>query len=90
MALVSHTMELSKSIIHVRQTGNWDCGIACVQMILGENVKLPPQAPRSAWTIELAYLLHSYDVKFHYTTITLGANVDYSDMVRFVKHKPGD
>ena len=83
-------MELSKSIIHVRQTGNWDCGIACVQMILGERVKLPPQAPRSTWTIDLAHLLHGYDVKFHYTTITFGANVDYSDMVRCCECKPSN
>ena len=75
-------MELQKVITHVRQTGDWDCGIACVQMIVAGKASLPPQTQRSVWTIDLAYLLHNCGVKFHYTTITLGANMDYSNVVR--------
>lgn len=75
---------LASSITHVRQIGDWDCGVACVQMIIGKSRSLPSswQTARSVWTIDLAYLLRSFDVKFRYTTITLGANMDYSGVVR--------
>ncbi|XP_064110013.1 protein GUCD1-like isoform X1 [Macrobrachium nipponense] len=77
------------SIDHVQQRHNWDCGLACVMMIL------PPQArdlfsaklyqiceeegfDRSTWSIDLAYLLQRFGIKHRYVTVTIGVDPGFS------------
>ncbi|KAM0953385.1 putative guanylate cyclase [Dioscorea sansibarensis] len=76
----------SVDVPHVRQLFNWDCGLACVLMVLRtlgsthcgvqDLEKLCPTT--SIWTVDLAYLLHEYSVNFSFFTVTLGANPEYS------------
>ena len=56
---------------HVSQCSNWDCGVACVQMVLrglsreGERSSLlAALGTRSVWTIDLAMLLHRFGVRY--------------------------
>ncbi|KAI9100620.1 Guanylylate cyclase-domain-containing protein [Phlyctochytrium arcticum] len=73
------------SVPHVRQMASWDCGLACISMILlalgmehsllglGEDV-----ASESVWTIDMAYLLQKFGVKdFTYYTSYIGVNWQY-------------
>lgn len=73
---------------HQKQKFNWDCGIACVLMVLPpekrdhllenfENVCREEGFGRSTWTIDLCYLLLRYKVQHNYLTQTLGVNPDY-------------
>mmetsp|Transcript_34490 Transcript_34490/g.46615 ORF Transcript_34490/g.46615 Transcript_34490/m.46615 type:complete len:311 (-) Transcript_34490:311-1243(-) len=76
------------NIPHVRQRHNWDCGVACVRMILS-YLDHPVSQERimgaigtsSVWTIDLAYALRQFvpDLEFIYGTITIGVEESYSD-----------
>ncbi|XP_074574091.1 guanylyl cyclase 1 isoform X1 [Curcuma longa] len=76
----------SVDVPHMRQRFDWDCGLACVLMVL-RTVGLEQFDIRdlekicgttSIWTVDLAYLLHKFSVKFSFLTVTLGANPEYS------------
>ncbi len=36
------------------------------------------------WTIDIAWLLHHHNIPFSFSTLTLGASSDYSDIVSFL------
>ncbi|TPX34067.1 hypothetical protein SmJEL517_g03252 [Synchytrium microbalum] len=74
---------------HIRQTSAWDCGVACVAMVLsavGKTSKehggvvrldelLSACPSTSIWTIDLAYLMRYYGVEdFTYYTSYIGVN----------------
>ena len=69
-------------IPHIQQTNAWDCGLACIAMIL--TAFSQPQSPihlahlvpsRSIWTIDLAYLLKHHQIPdFTYYTSYIGVN----------------
>lgn len=66
---------------HVLQKYDWDCGIACVEMVLrGFGYQQPPMDLRSilntdsVWTIHLAHLLHDLHVPSTYLTQSLHGN----------------
>ncbi|KAF0923968.1 hypothetical protein E2562_007790 [Oryza meyeriana var. granulata] len=72
---------------HVQQAFTWDCGLACVLMVLrtlgidccdgiADLEKLCRTT--SIWTVDLAYLLNKFSVCFSFLTVTLGANPQYS------------
>lgn len=72
---------------HVQQAFTWDCGLACVLMVLrtlgvdccdgiADLGKLCHTT--SIWTVDLAYLLHKFRVSFSFFTVTIGANPQYS------------
>lgn len=71
---------------HVRQLFSWDCGLACVSMVLTaigvgdfDIHRLADLcSTTSIWTVDLAYLLHKFSVSFSFFTVTLGANPSYS------------
>ncbi|BAB10798.1 unnamed protein product [Arabidopsis thaliana] len=71
---------------HVHQLASWDCGLACVLMVLRASgiasCTLEDLAEicstNSIWTVDLAYLLQKFCVEFSYYTITFGANPNYS------------
>nr|ADJ94125.1 guanylyl cyclase [Hippeastrum hybrid cultivar] len=71
---------------HVQQMFSWDCGLACVSMVLMTlsvgDYDIQQLAElcntTSIWTVDLAYLLHKFSVNFSFFTVTLGANPNYS------------
>jgi len=77
----------SIDVPHVQQAFTWDCGLACVLMVLrtlgvdccdgiAHLEKLC--STTSVWTVDLAYLLHKFSVVFSFFTVTIGANPQYS------------
>jgi len=87
-----------KPVPHVRQAFNWDCGIACVLMIvrsLGlKHVDLrylrDVCGTTSIWTIDLAHLLRHFDLRVKFYTVTLGANPAYADEKFYKEHMHED
>ncbi|CAN6328030.1 unnamed protein product [Urochloa humidicola] len=72
---------------HVQQAFTWDCGLACVLMVLRtlgvdccDGIADLERLCRttSIWTVDLAYLLNKFAVSFSFFTVTLGANPQYS------------
>ncbi|CAM9936846.1 unnamed protein product, partial [Choristocarpus tenellus] len=70
---------------HISQSCRWDCGVACVQMVLaglGRHVErsslLASLGTRSIWTVDLAMLLHRLGIRFMYCTRTVGVTEGYS------------
>ncbi|CAN6471538.1 unnamed protein product [Victoria cruziana] len=71
---------------HVRQLCAWDCGLACVLMVLrtvgiehGDIHSLAELCrTTSIWTVDLAHLLHRFSVRFSFLTVTLGANPEFA------------
>ncbi|XP_048495520.1 guanylyl cyclase 1 isoform X2 [Beta vulgaris subsp. vulgaris] len=88
--IIDHDVVLPRlrfiEVPHVKQLSNWDCGLACVLMVLQtigiNNCSLHALEDlcdtRSIWTVDLAYLLQSFSVVFSYFTVTLGANPNFS------------
>jgi Guanylylate cyclase len=69
---------------HYRQRTTWDCGVACVQMVLAglhcscdREQLLRSLATSSVWTIDLALLLHECGVHFEFCTKTVGCKAAY-------------
>lgn len=65
------------------QQNNWDCGISCIAMVLSddklayfnkhkEDIITEEGIEFNTWTIDLAYLLKKFDLKFKYYTSTIG------------------
>ncbi|ORZ08717.1 Guanylyl cyclase [Absidia repens] len=74
------------AVPHIMQNTNWDCGLACVAMLLkGMNMtvsleELTKQCQvESIWTIDLAFLLHRYIHEFTYYTSYIGSRKEYQD-----------
>ncbi|CAG0887789.1 unnamed protein product [Darwinula stevensoni] len=74
---------------HVQQRLHWDCGLACVAMVLPDDKRdqflanLPAICHEegfgeSTWSIDLAYLLSRVSVPHVYCTITFGVNPGHS------------
>jgi len=78
---------VGRHIPHVKQTFNWDCGLACTEMALRalgvrktecSLPKLREQVPAtSIWTVDLAYVLRDFGIRFRYLTKTLGVDPSY-------------
>jgi len=78
-----------RTIPHVRQSFNWDCGFACTEMVLralgvpAAECSLPQlrsvvgPSSTSIWTVDLAYALHAFGVRFRFLTATLGVDPAY-------------
>ncbi|OVA17746.1 Guanylyl cyclase [Macleaya cordata] len=90
----SHFVEVP----HIGQLCSWDCGLACVLMVLrtigidhcdihtlGELC-----STTSIWTVDLAYLLEKFSVRFSFFTVTVGANPDYSVETFYKEQLPND
>ncbi|KAL5647921.1 hypothetical protein ACJX0J_042276, partial [Zea mays] len=80
-------LEAPKPVPHVQQAFKWDCGLACVLMVLRtlgidccDGIADLERLCRttSIWTVDLAYLLNKFSVSFSFCTVTLGANPQYS------------
>ncbi|KAL1526872.1 hypothetical protein AB1Y20_015563 [Prymnesium parvum] len=76
-----------RRVQHVQQAFNWDCGLACTEMVLRalgvskadcSLEKLQKFVPStSVWTIDLAYALAGFGIKFRFLTTTLGVDPTY-------------
>jgi hypothetical protein len=85
---------------HVRQAFNWDCGLACVLMVLQaaapkaagmDLATLRQYCPTtSIWTIDLAHLLRRFGMEVVFCTITLGANPAFSSEAFYAENMPED
>ena len=75
---------------HVVQKFDWDCGIACIQMILlklgqiFDDSALYDLLPtlgigESVWTIDLANILRHLNIDCVYYTVTCGVDPGYKD-----------
>ncbi|GKV28361.1 hypothetical protein SLEP1_g37431 [Rubroshorea leprosula] len=92
--LPSHFVEVP----HIKQLFSWDCGLACVLMVLtaiGINDYSIQDlaelcATTSIWTVDLAYLLQKFSVSFCYFTVTFGANPNYSIETFYKEQLPND
>ncbi|KAK7379325.1 hypothetical protein VNO80_04783 [Phaseolus coccineus] len=92
--LCSHFPEVP----HVNQIYTWDCGLACVLMVLKtigvNNYDIQALAElcctNSIWTVDLAYLLQRFSVAFSYFTVTFGANPNYCIESFYKEELPND
>ncbi|XP_012088292.1 guanylyl cyclase 1 isoform X2 [Jatropha curcas] len=83
---------------HISQMHSWDCGLACVLMVLNtigiNNCSIQALAElcctTSIWTVDLAYLLQKFSVRFSYFTVTIGANPNYSAETFYKEQLPTD
>ena len=84
----SSSNSIAMLVPHVEQQEDWDCGLACVGMVLSA-LGLPLEAttqPRlrmrlsssEVWTIDLAYLLSDFGVDAEYCTATCPDVAGYS------------
>uniref|UniRef100_A0A1D1ZJF3 Uncharacterized protein C22orf13 n=1 Tax=Anthurium amnicola TaxID=1678845 RepID=A0A1D1ZJF3_9ARAE len=83
---VSSSRSRFVDVPHVRQICNWDCGLACVLMVL-RTFGIDDRSihdleelcsTTSIWTVDLAYLLQKFSITFSFFTVTLGANPEFS------------
>ncbi|XP_059666339.1 guanylyl cyclase 1 isoform X2 [Cornus florida] len=90
----SHFVEVP----HINQLQTWDCGLACVLMVLRtlgiNNCNIQELGDlcctTSIWTVDLAYLLQRFSVNFSYFTVTLGANPNFSVESFYKEQLPND
>ncbi|CAA3022354.1 Hypothetical predicted protein [Olea europaea subsp. europaea] len=83
---------------HINQLRTWDCGLACVLMVLRTlgiyncNIQELGElcSTTSIWTVDLAYLLQKFSVKFSYCTVTLGANPNFYVETFYKDQLPND
>ncbi|KAK4835800.1 hypothetical protein QYF36_014745 [Acer negundo] len=83
---------------HINQLFTWDCGLACVSMVLRtfgiNNYNIQGLADlcctTSIWTVDLAYLLQKFNIRFSYFTVTFGANPNYSVETFYKEQLPND
>lgn len=76
----------SIKVPHVEQLCSWDCGLACVLMVLktlgieGHDLKSLGElcSTSSIWTVDLAHLLRLFDIEVAFLTVTLGANPSFA------------
>lgn len=83
---------------HIPQLYNWDCGLACVLMVLRalgcckcdfQQLKRLSQTT-SVWTVDLAHLLARFGAVITFTTITVGINSDYAEEWFYMEHLEHD
>ncbi|XP_062154005.1 guanylyl cyclase 1 isoform X1 [Alnus glutinosa] len=97
-----HNTSLPRSyfveVPHINQQYSWDCGLACVLMVLRTlgisscNFQglVELCCTKSIWTVDLAYLFHKFPVNFSFFTVTVGANPSYSVETFYQEQLPND
>ncbi|KAF1894868.1 hypothetical protein Lal_00022362 [Lupinus albus] len=89
---------LFNEVPHINQIYTWDCGLACVTMVLKTigindcNIQSLAElcCTNSIWTVDLAYLLQRFSVTFSYFTVTYGANPNYCVESFYKEELPND
>lgn len=93
------TDDVAIEIPHIRQTYNWDCGLACVKMVLKyfypdmdfSDFKEKCDSigfHQTIWTVDLVYVLKLYNIESLFCTLTLGVDAGYAK-VRFYASSVG-
>ncbi|GIL62564.1 hypothetical protein Vafri_16759, partial [Volvox africanus] len=86
------------NVPHCKQYFNWDCGLACVLMILQAS-GLPNCDYRilrqfcpttSIWTVDLAHLLRRFGLEVSFFTVTLGPNPAYANESFYMENMEDD
>mmetsp|Transcript_2724 Transcript_2724/g.4936 ORF Transcript_2724/g.4936 Transcript_2724/m.4936 type:complete len:271 (+) Transcript_2724:48-860(+) len=75
----------AEAVPHIRQKYSWDCGLACVEMVLrscGQRQVSYDELRRwcgteSVWSIDLVFLLHRLGMDVSYLTVTKGVRPEY-------------
>ncbi|KAI9255268.1 Guanylyl cyclase [Phascolomyces articulosus] len=85
--LVNYNNFEHHSIPHIMQHYDWDCGLACIAMMLkglGIESNIEQLAEEigltSIWTIDLAFLLRKYEFDFTFYTSVFGTREEYKDV----------
>ena len=90
------------TLSHVPQTEHWDCGVACICMILLwinqhstptpslHDLKLHHHWNKPLWTIEIFYFLKSCGVEVTFFTKFLGVGQHHSDINWYSEHLDED
>jgi hypothetical protein len=91
------------SLTHVPQTEHWDCGVACICMILlwinNQSITTTPSLydlklhhnwNKPLWTIEIFHFLKSCNVEVTFITKFLGVGEHHSDMEWYSEHLDED
>ncbi|XP_038215926.1 protein GUCD1 [Zerene cesonia] len=84
----TQTLHFEHNIPQIRQRFSWDCGVACVLMVLGEKqrqyfldnfsrILREEGISRCTWTIDLCYLLKRFDVTHCIYTVRCDVNPSY-------------
>jgi len=79
-----------RNISHIRQDHDWDCGLACLRMVLRralgpvtdkkfDNVCKKLGFGTNVWTIDLANILTYFKVNYMYYTETFGVDDSYQE-----------
>ena len=75
-------------IVPIKQSSSWDCGLACVKMVLEayninysdiDTVYSALDLNTSVWTIDLCYILKHYNISHIFRTCTIGVDKNYSN-----------
>ena len=84
-------------VVHTRQVGSWDCGLACANMVLrafavpaADSADLYNCKTRSIWTVDLAHMLAAHDLHVCLCTRFVGANPGYSNECFYRTHMSAD
>ncbi|CAN1338954.1 Guanylyl cyclase 1 [Linum perenne] len=91
---LSHFVEVP----HINQLHSWDCGLACIVMVLNTvgicdcSIEALEDMcdTNSVWTVDLAFLLKRFSVRFSYCTVTIGANPHFSVEKYYKEQLPTD
>lgn len=71
----------------IKQCGTWDCGLACVKMVLSlynanygnlDTICKALEMNTSVWTIDLCYILKHYNIAHQFITYTIGVDKSYA------------
>lgn len=78
-----------RNLIHIKQEYEWDCGLACVRMVLQAlgslnegNFQIACQQlgfGTNVWTIDLASVLTYFNAKYIFYTETFGVDMSYQN-----------
>ncbi|CAH1272504.1 GUCD1 [Branchiostoma lanceolatum] len=86
------------NVPHIQQHSEWDCGLACSQMVLRHVLQSPPSADTfralcekmdfgcSVWTVDLARIMAHFDVPHLLCTLTLGVDSGYQQESYYLDH----
>lgn len=68
----------------VRQSETWDCGIACLQMLLPHhNDDTSILQTQSVWTADLVWYLHQHESRFLFVTKSLWPNPEWKELAYY-------
>lgn len=100
--LIDSSIDVPRSrfveVPHVRQLWTWDCGLACVLMVLKalgiEDCDMESLAKlcstTSIWTVDLAHLLRRFSINVSFLTVTIGANPNFARETFYKEHMAED